>query len=231
MNIAAVVAGGTGTRMENVMPKQFLPLNGKPVLCHSLSTFLEHPRIDFVIIGTHSDYIPVVGQYKKEFFSNNAKIIIAHGGCDRNETLLNILRTARTQCNANDDTVIVSHDAARPFLTAQTIDDALNEISDCDAVCTAVPAVDTTVIVKNGKIEAFPDRSNVFRLQTPQTFRLGMFEKVYASLSPEQRAVATDVSRLFFECGKRVKFTAGNEKNIKITYPQDIALAETIFRQ
>lgn len=231
MNIAAIVAGGVGTRMESSIPKQFLPLKKKPVLCYSLSVFLEHPDIDFVIIGTHHDYIPLMEQYKKEYFSNDSRIIVTGGGHNRNETLLNILYTARTKCKANDDTVIISHDAARPFLTAQMIDDALSEISSCDAVCTAVSSVDTTVIVKNGKIEAFPDRSNVLRLQTPQTFRLGMFESVYASLSPEQRAVATDVSRLFFECGKYVKFTAGNEKNIKITYPQDISIAETLLCQ
>lgn len=229
MNIAAVVAGGTGTRLGGNLPKQFLYLKEKPVLCYSLSVFLAHPEIDYVIVGTHKDYIPLVEEYREKFFDNTRRLIITNGGQDRNGTLLNILSAAKKLCHAPENSVIISHDAARPFLTPNMIDDALREIQNYDAVCTAVPAIDTTVIAPNGQISSFPNRSDLLRLQTPQTFRLNIFESVYAALSPEQRQTATDVSRLFYLCGKSVKFTSGSESNIKITYPQDLTIAKALL--
>lgn len=229
MNIAAIVAGGTGTRLGGNMPKQFLYLNKKPVLCYSLSVFLSHPAIDYVIVGTHKDYVTLAESYKKDYFENTERLLITTGGQDRNDTLMNILAAAETHCQAPKDSVILSHDAARPFVTSKMIDDALREIVHYNAVCTAIPAVDTTVIAPNGQLEAFPSRADLLRLQTPQTFRLDEFQNIYTSLTTEERRTATDIGRLYYLCGKSVKFTDGSESNIKITYPQDLAIAQAII--
>ncbi len=231
MNIAAVVAGGTGTRLGGSLPKQFLYLDKKPVLYYSLSVFLSHPQIDYVIVGTHKDYISLVEDYRANYFNNTERLLITSGGEDRNGTLLNILTVAEKVCHAPEDSIIISHDAARPFVTPVMIDDALHEIQSYDIVCTAVPAVDTMVIAPNGEVTAFPNRADLLRLQTPQTFRLGVFKEVYASLSSEQRRISTDVSRLFFFCGKTIKFTFGSESNLKITYPQDLTIASSLIKE
>ena len=230
MNIAAVVAGGFGTRMGDTMPKQFLPLCGRPIIFYCLSAFLEYKDIDFVIVGVNPDYISLVERYKSLYFHNTPRIIITAGGTDRNETLMNILHTARKTVQADENTVIVSHDAARPFISKKMIDDVIKGLSCCDTACASVPSVDTTVITKNGNIAAFPRRSDVLLVQTPQSFRLGAFEDACSLLTRNQLMEATDISSLFFMCGKTVKFTAGSENNIKITYPRDLAIAETILR-
>ncbi len=228
--IAGIVAGGSGTRMGGVLPKQFMELKGKPVLIHTVEKFLSHSRLDTVIIGTNPEWRTHTEELIKKYFPDNDNVFVTDGGADRNATVFNIVTFASKALGCRADDIILTHDAVRPFVTHKMIDDSISAMDSYDICTTSIPETDTVVISKDGsKALSFPDRRELYRIQTPQTFRLGSFTDVYSSLTPEERSQATDVCRLYLEKGHSVKLIDGDASNIKLTYPFDFTLAVAIL--
>lgn len=228
MAIAGIVAGGTGSRMGADKPKQFLELCGKPVLVHTVGRFAAHPSISAVIVGVHPDWYDFAAAMLHSYFPE--KVFLTKGGADRNDTLANIIRYAKEHLAAAEDEILVTHDAVRPFVTDKMIDDSIAELTKCDICTAAVGATDTMLLSEDGKkADAFPDRSTMYRVQTPQTFRISGFLEMLRSVSPQDRAKITDACRLFRMNGKMVHIIEGAETNIKLTFPADFRLAETLL--
>ncbi len=232
MVIAGIVAGGSGTRMGGNIPKQFYELNGKPVLIYTAERFLNHGGINAVIIGINPEW----EEYARELINKHLpcckNIFLTNGGSDRNETVSLIIRFAQRVLGCAENDVILTHDAVRPFVTSRIISDCIEAMSSCD-ICTAViPETDTVVVSKDGGYaESFPDRSSVFRVQTPQALRIGSFNSVYETLSANEKKLATDVCRLYSSNGYNVKLIDGDITNIKLTYPHDYSFAEFLAKQ
>lgn len=229
MAIAAIVAGGTGSRMGNTgMPKQFLDLCGKPVIIRTIEAFSEDPSISAVIVGINPDWYDYMSELAEKYFQTG--VYVTKGGEDRNGTILNIIRFAEKELGADNDEILVTHDAVRPFVTGRMIQDSIRGLEKYDITTAAVPATDTIAVSYDGEeAEDFPVRDSLFMIQTPQSFRLGGFRSLLEAVSGEERRLITDACRLYIISGKRVGLVKGDTKNIKLTYPSDMKAAKAML--
>ena len=230
MVVAGIVAGGTGSRMGADRPKQMLDLCGRPVLIRTAEAFARHKEVGHIIIGIHLDWYDEVKSLAEKYLGSI--VTVTKGGSDRNETVLNIIQRAKQFDDVGEETIILTHDAVRPFVSERIIDGSIKAM-DKYAICTAaVSATDTIVVSGDGaEVSDFPLRSTMYQVQTPQTFRVGMFEKVYSGLSDKERAEITDVCKLFHRKGYDVGLIEGDRRNIKLTYPDDMAFAEILYKK
>lgn len=225
-----VLAGGIGRRMGSDIPKQYLKVNGKAIISYTVRTFLDHPDLDEVIVLVPADWVDETKELFLRDLGVQDRLHVTAGGELRNDTIMNGIAYIKEHDPDSENAVLITHDAVRPFVTAEIIDAniaALKEYTACDTV---VPATDTIVESQDGlTIAAVPDRSKLYQGQTPQSFRLGTFEKLYHSLTEEEKAILTDAAKVFVIKGEKVALVKGASSNIKITYPSDIDMAEAIL--
>ena len=228
--VAVVLAGGSGERFGTPVPKQLLPLAGRPMIEHSVAAFERAPAVDRILVvmaAGHAGQVRALlgtGGYAK--LSN-----VIDGGATRTES------TRRAIAELGDDECdVLFHDAARPLVSQQTIAGCVAALADHRAVGVAVPSSDTIAVVSDGLMTAIPRRDSVARCQTPQGFRLSVIRRAYqlADADPAFGELpATDdcgiVLRYLPELGVHV--VPGSERNIKITYPRDLAIAEALLRE
>ena len=227
MVYAAVLAGGSGLRMGGNMPKQFLSVGDKPIIIRSIEAFLESGSVDKVFVAVSSDFLDYTKELIAEYIGEN-DISVVVGGKNRNETLLNVLRSIG---EINDDDVILTHDAVRPFIDKRIIDENISAAREYGACNTVVPAVDTILRSSDGKfIESVPVRSEIFHAQTPQSFSVKKLLSLYENLSEDEMETFTDSCSVFLAAGERVFLVTGDRNNIKLTYPEDMERAENIIK-
>ena len=232
MIYAAIVAGGTGSRMGADIPKQFLPLGGKPVIIRTIERFLECEEIDVVYIGVHPDWTEHLAEMCRENLTDTSKIRVIEGGSDRNGTVLRIVDSIRGERGISDDDIIVTHDGVRPFVTIREIAESITALDGYDGVTVCAPVKDTILCSEDGRgIDSVPDRDKLFRTLTPQTFRLSVLSDAFDKLPHETVSRLTDTAGLLRELGKPVGLVRGGEFNIKLTTPIDMTLGELILMQ
>lgn len=231
MVIAGILAGGTGCRMgQNIMPKQFLELAGKPIVIHTIEKFLASPEIDYVIAGIHQEWLSLMSDLAEKYFPNEGRLGIVPGGSSRNETIKNIAEEAKKAYGAQADTILVTHDAVRPFLSLRIIADNVKAAEKSGVCDTVVSAADTIVQSDNHEyITDIPIRKTMYQGQTPQSFKLGLFEEVYDSMTEEELGMVTDACKMFYLRGHKVQLVEGDVSNFKITYPFDLKMAQTMM--
>ena len=226
--VGVILAAGSGSRTGLSTPKQFLPLGGKTVLEHSVQTFNDHPGIDQVVIITATEFIDKVQGLVKA--NNWTKVTaVLPGGKERFDSSLVAVRYFKD----NPDMVMLFHDAARPLVSERIITDTLKAMEKYNAVDVAIPTVDTIVKCDSqGKeMESVQDRNLLWRMQTPQGFRQKTIEEAYRIALKDPQFTATD------DCGtvlrylpdEKVGIVRGSERNIKLTYADDLALLEVLL--
>lgn len=226
--VAVILAAGSGSRTGLSTPKQFLPLGGKTVLEHSIRTFHNHPGIDEVVIVTAPEFIDKVKDIVRA--GNWTKVTaVLPGGKERFDSSL----AAVHHYADKPDTVMLFHDAARPLVSEQIITDTIKAMETYNAVDVAIPTVDTIVQCnKEGNyMTSIQDRSLLWRMQTPQGFRQKTIQEAYRIALKDPGFTATD------DCGtvlrylpeEKVGIVHGNERNIKLTYADDLALLEFLL--
>ena len=232
MIYGAVLAGGVGKRMGNAeKPKQFLTIGGKPIIAHTVEKFAICDEFEKVIVLTPKKWIEHTRNILGKYLPDMSRIIIAVGGDTRNETLMNAIGVIEEEGNLDDDTIVVTHDAVRPFVTYRIIKDNIEAAGRVGACDTAFPATDPIVRSENGTLIAeIPDRSQLFQGQTPQSFRAKKLRDLYRSLTDDEKDILTDAAKIFVMKGEDVEIVRGESFNIKITYPYDIKVAETILK-
>lgn len=231
MIYALILAGGIGSRMGNVeKPKQFLHIGQKPIIVHTLEKFYVNSKIDRIVVLCPEQWVSYTRDLLKKYLTASDNINIIAGGATRNETIMNGIRFIAEQGELAEDTVVVTHDAVRPFVTHRIIEENI-ELAQAGYACdTVIPATDTIVESMDGQaISAIPDRSKYYQGQTPQSFRANRFKELYESLSEEEKAVLTDAAKVFVIKGEEVKLVQGETFNIKVTYPYDLQLAEVLL--
>ena len=206
MIFGAILAGGVGSRMNiESMPKQYLPLNEKPVFIHTLEKFLLCSEFDAVFIGMQ-------------------------GGADRNGTILEIIKAIEECYGESDEHVIVTHDSVRPFVKVSTIKANIEAAQKFGACDTVIPATDTIVESLDGEcISSIPLRSNMYQGQTPQSFKVKTLKDLYASLTDAERAELTDACKILVLKGKPVHLVLGDVTNIKLTTIMDYKTAQAMI--
>ena len=215
-----IPAAGTGNRMASVLPKQYVPLAGKPMISHTVQVFFKHPRISSIHLALNPD-----DDFWRSLPLEPVSRLKLHytGGDSRSETVLNTLRAISA---AENDWILV-HDAARPGLTHQLIDNLLNALEN-DAVggLLALPLADTLKQADAAnRVEKTIPRTDLWQAQTPQMFRYGTLVKALQSFE----GAATDEAEAIEALGLQPKLVRGELRNLKITYPQDLVLLEALF--
>lgn len=231
MVIAGIVAGGIGSRMgQSVLPKQFLELGGKPIVIHTLEKFLASPDVDAVVIGVHKDWVQMMNDLIEKYCPNNANVAVVVGGADRNGTIKNIVVKAKEAFHADENTILVTHDAVRPFVSLRIIKENVEAVERYGACDTVIEATDTIVESTDAdKITDVPVRKHMYQGQTPQSFRMGAFETIYDDMTEEELSTITDACKLFFLRGYPVHLVKGEVTNFKVTYPFDLKMAYTLI--
>ena len=231
MIYAEILAGGIGTRMGNTdMPKQFLMLGDKPIIIHTIEQFLLVEQIAKIIIGCPKDWMQYVKDLITKYIGVEDKIVIIEGGKDRNGTIMNACDYIENTYGLSDEDIIITHDAVRPFVNYRIIMDNIKESKKYDAVDTIIPAADTIVESKDGKVLSdIPRRDFLYLGQTPQTFNIKKLMKTFDSLTADEKKILTDACKIFVTKDKKVGFVKGEEFNLKITTMHDLKLANAIL--
>ncbi|CDR64607.1 TPA: D-ribitol-5-phosphate cytidylyltransferase [Staphylococcus argenteus] len=232
MIYAGILAGGIGSRMGNVpLPKQFLDIDNKPILIHTIEKFILVNDFKEIIIATPAQWISHTQDILKKHNINDERVKVVAGGTDRNETIMNIIEHIRNNYSITDDDVIVTHDAVRPFLTQRIIKENIQVAVEHGAVDTVIEAIDT-IVMSNDKehIHSIPVRNEMYQGQTPQSFNIKLLQESYDALSNAQKEILSDACKIIVESGHPVKLVRGELYNIKVTTPYDLKVANAIIQ-
>lgn len=231
MNVAAILAGGTGTRMGNMeKPKQYLPLGKKPIILFAVEKFYFMPEFEKIIVLCPSAWLQTTKDILHSRFGESDRIEVLKGGASRNDTIMNAIEYIEANFETNEDTVLMTHDSVRPFVTYRIIKDNLAAMEHYDACDTVIAATDTIVKSASGKsIDEIPLRSEMYQGQTPQTFKVKTFKKLYETLDDQERSTLTDACKIFVLKKQPVALVKGETYNIKITYPSDLKMASALL--
>ena len=230
MIYGAILAGGTGTRMHvSTMPKQFLPLRGKPIIIHTLEKLLACNKFHAVYLGIHPDWMSYMYDLLEKYDIDTTRVRLSPGGETRNDTIFRIIEEINRDYGQNDDDIIVTHDAVRPFVTLRIIEENIEAAEKYGACDTVVCATDTIVRSENGEeISEIPNREFMYLGQTPQSFKVKMLKELYAQLTPAEKETLTDACKICVIKNVPVKLIKGETLNMKITTVNDYEIAEVI---
>ena len=216
--IAVIVAGGNGTRMNTSLPKQFLLLNGKPILYYTINTFLNAYKDLSIILVLPEEYI-AAGQEIIDAFFNYNRIQITAGGRTRFHSVQNGLQ------HITDESIIFVHDGVRCLLSTQLIHQCYNAALEHGSAIPAIDCKDSVRIIR-GQVNEAIERSNIKLVQTPQTFHSKILLPAFKIDFKEK---FTDEATVVEAYGLKVHLIEGEENNIKITTPADLAIAEQLL--
>ena len=226
MNIALIVAGGSGTRLKTAnQPKQFIVLNDKPLLVHSVLAFENHQSIDAIVIVTVNEYIGLVKEWCAKYNLKKVKAVVS-GGSTRQESVFNGLKEIKSFANDND--IVLIHDAARPLISKEIISNNIEACLKHDAVTTALLSKDTVIhSINQQSINDVPNRKELYQSQTPQTFRLSLILKAHEE---NKKSDATDDAQLVLSLGKNVFIVEGSSLNFKVTTDEDLTMLKALIK-
>lgn len=225
MNVAVVLAGGSGQRFGAALPKQFLPLAGKTVIEYSISAFEQCAAIDEIAVVMHADYLPKMQEIiDKNSWKKVRKLL--PGGAERHLSTLAAIKAYEKESNVN----LIFHDAARPAVSQRIINETVAALQIYTAVAVAIPATDTVFeVTENGEfITDIPLRKRLRCAQTPQAFHIEVIREAYRKAMLDPQFSSTD------DCGVLLRYcpevpvfiVPGDSANIKLTYPGDTAFLE-----
>lgn len=226
-NIALIIAGGTGARMHQDIPKQFLSVNDKPIIIYTMEAFQNHPDIDAIYIACLNGWQDVLWAYVKQFNIVKVKKILK-GGKNGQDSIRNGVY-AIAENFAGDDLILI-HDAIRPMLSADIISDNIANCKRYGNAITVIPCMEAMLKSEDDhQSNESILRNSLFRAQTPQT--LSVKEAVALHKEALNRGVTNSVATctLLLELGKHVYFAKGSELNIKITTTDDITIFKALL--
>ncbi|MBJ6751743.1 2-C-methyl-D-erythritol 4-phosphate cytidylyltransferase [Geomonas anaerohicana] len=224
---ALIPAAGMGKRMGAGSNKQYLMLDGMPILARTVQTFQEADCIDAIYLVSPEQEIPFCRSEVVERYGFTKVRAIVPGGSERQHSVYNGLRAID---DIQPDDVVLIHDGVRPFVSVQMLEDAVAAARKGGACVVAVPVKDTVKVVREGVVTATPPRETLWLAQTPQGFRYSLIRAAH-----DQAAAAgflgTDDASLMEWQGQPVRVVQGDYRNIKITTPEDMILAEAFLKE
>lgn len=228
MNIAILIAGGSGQRMKQDIPKQFLNVEDKPVIVYTMEAFQKHPNIDKIIVVCIEGWNEILKAYAKQFNITKLIAIVSGGNCGQ-ESIKNGLIKAKEICE--DDDIVLIHDAIRPMVTEEIISDNIAKCTLYGNAITAIPCAEAMLLTEDETVSTSQmDRKKLKRTQTPQAFKLS--DILSAHEEAEKKGITNSVASctLYIELGRKVYFSSGSEKNIKLTTPDDIEIFKALLK-
>ena len=227
MNIALIIAGGSGARMRQDIPKQFITVNERPVIVYTLEAFEKHPEIDAIAVVCIESWEPILWAYAKQF--NIAKLqYVVPGGKNGQDSIRNGVYELEKHFDKDD--IVLIHDAIRPMVSAKIISDNIEVAREYGNAITAIPCAEAMMQTEDGvvSIGSYP-RDRLKRTQTPQAFRIGDICDLHRRALEAGITNSVASCTLKVEMGERVYFSAGSEKNIKLTTVEDIDIFKALL--
>ncbi|MTI80709.1 MAG: 2-C-methyl-D-erythritol 4-phosphate cytidylyltransferase [Firmicutes bacterium] len=223
---AIIPAAGTGSRMATKTKKQYLELNGLPVLVHTLKVFEQCPLVEGIVLVTGEDELDWCQQEIVDKYGIEKVLSVVPGGDHRQLSVYNGLKSLP----AEKEDIVMVHDGARPLITNNEISNAASAAREKGAVVVAVPVKDTIKVVGEGqKVVDTPSRDSLWAVQTPQVFKYHVLMNAYVNAF-KINFLGTDDASLVERMGQAVYLVTGSYQNIKITTPEDMLLAEAILK-
>lgn len=227
MNVALLTAAGQGSRMGQDIPKQFLHIQDKPIIIHTLERFQNNPQIDAILLITLPHWFDFVWSYAKQFGISKLKWVVS-GGETGQESIYNGLIKLQQECP--EDTVVLIHDGNRPMVDNDIISDSLSVYKKHGSAVAAIPCTEAVFNSSDGisSTKSIP-RTELFRTQTPHTYPLD--EAVWAYEEARKREITntTAICTLMNELGRVIYLSKGSEKNIKLTTLADIEIFKALL--
>ena len=224
MRIAIIPAGGKGTRMGMDLPKQFLLLEGKPIIIWTLEVFERHPLIDWIAVACLETHLEHLKNLLRRYGLKKVRFLVP-GGASRQESVANALYVLPSETK----TVLV-HDAARPLVSLEVIEEVIKAIEKEGAALAACPAKDTIKEIEGDRVKRTLPRERIFLAQTPQGARYSILLKAFER-AKQEGFEATDEAGLLERLGIPVKVVLSPATNLKITTAEDLVLATCLLRQ
>lgn len=225
--IAIIIAGGSGKRMGQDIPKQFLNVGEKPIIIYTLEAFQNHPSIDGIIVVCIDGWQTVLESYAKQF--NITKLVsIAKGGKNGQASIKNGLDEAEKLYG--DECIVLIHDAIRPMVSSEVISD---NIAKCEMHGNATSVAPCTTVVLNKTTDTYSesvtDRDTILLTQTPQAFILKDILSAHEEAAKKGITDSVASCALYTQLGRKVYFSVGDETNIKLTRPGDIQIFKALL--
>ena len=221
-NIAVIFAGGSGSRMNTVSrPKQFLELNGKPVIIYTLELFDNHPDIDAICVACIESWIPFLKKMLRKFEINKVVDIVPGGETGQDSIYHGLCAADRWARMQGDEAAVLIHDGVRPLITEQTISDNIETVMEKGNCITCVPATETFVVTQEDGTLQIPSRKDSLIARAPQSFLLRDVLDAHEKARSENRHDFIDSCTMMSHYGYRLNTIIGPMENIKITTPSD----------
>ena len=230
MNIAIIFAGGSGVRMGAGIPKQFLEVDGKPVLIHTLRLFQYHRQIDKIYLSVLEDYIPYAQSLIEEFRITKVAGVVA-GGKTAQDSIYLALKKAEEE---NDgDSIVLLHDGVRPYVSSDVISENIRTAQEKGNAITCTPCYETILLSKTGdSVDSVPYRKETFAAQAPQSFRLQDIIRYHDQIRASENGYENmvDACTIIKSLGVEAHMVQGNRGNIKVTTPEDVYIFRALLQ-
>lgn len=226
-NVALIIAGGTGARMQQDIPKQFLTVNDKPIIIYTLECFENHPEIDGIVVSCLDGWQEMLWAYVKQFKISKVVDVVA-GGKNGQDSIRNGVYAIADRYQQDD--LIMVHDAIRPMLPASVISDNIVKCKKYGNAITVIPCMEA-MLRSDDEIESEESilRNSLFRAQTPQTVSVKDMVQLHKDAIAVGNINSVATCTLLLEMGHKVYFAKGSELNIKITTVEDITIFKALL--
>lgn len=222
-----ILAGGVGSRLKSAVPKQFIEIDGCPIIVHTIRNFQDNPNIDHIIVVCLGNWIEHTKNIVKKYNLDKVTDVVP-GGATGHISTKNGVYFLKNRLSEQDYVII--HDAARPIVSQEVINDLIETAKKNGNACSAVSCYETIVLTENrlsGKEQI--DRNRVIRVQTPQCYKYGLIKSLYEKAETDKREDFVYANILAMEYGVEIFFSKGTNNNIKITTKEDIALFQALL--
>lgn len=230
MNIALIIAGGSGHRMGQDIPKQFIHVYDKPVLIYTLESFQKHPMVDAIELVCIDGWHDVAKSYAKQFRIDKMQWVVS-GGKSGQESIRNGVYHLESVCKEED--IVIVHDGIRPLVDASVLTDVIRKCEQYGNGVTSMPYNEQIFLVDDDiSTVSYIPRETIRRVQTPQAYRFGLLDRAYHRAFKEGIGIrgSSYTNTMMVELGERLYFAAGSEKNIKLTTRDDLELFKAYLR-
>lgn len=224
MNIAIIIAGGSGQRMGQSIPKQFINIYDKPVLIYTLESFQKHPQIDAIEVVCIDGWHDIVWAYAKQFNIDKLKWIVS-GGDSGQESIRNGVYNLEGKADKED--VVVIHDGIRPLVDSSVLSDVISKCHQYGNAVTSMPYNEQIFVVDDEiSTTKYIPRETLRRVSTPQAYQFGILDEKYHEAFEKEIGIhgSSYTNTMMVELGERLYFAAGSDKNIKLTTKDDLEM-------
>lgn len=226
-NVALLIAGGSGNRMHQDIPKQFITVNERPVIVYTLEAFERHPEIDAIAVVCIEGWEQVLWAYAKQFNITKLKYVV-QGGVNGQDSIRN--GVFELEKNFSPDDIVLIHDAIRPMVSAEIISDNIRVAIEHGNAITVIPCAEAMLQTEDGVVSSgsYP-RDRLKRTQTPHAFHIGDICDLHRRALEAGITNSVASCTLMIEMGEQVYFSSGSEKNIKLTTVEDIDIFKALL--